>query len=156
MREMKREQGINDLIQPGGERKRCAVTLALVAELAVRLSADPSCAPNPSPYLAPECACLWQGCCKIGSTRQSNRGQGDGKRLHLELRGAAHDWRGARRPLRASAPVRRWPGAVRAGVGGLRACAECWLADRRARSAGVRVGTGDAAGADAVERGIPS
>ncbi len=43
-----------------------------------------------------------------------------------------------------------------AGVGGLRACAECWLADRRARSAGVRVGTGDAAGADAVERGIPS
>src|SRR6266566_6009602 len=81
MREMKREQGINDLIQPGGERKRCAVTLALVAELAVRLSADPSCAPNPSSHLAPECACPRQGCCKSGNTKQSNRGQGDGSPL---------------------------------------------------------------------------
>ncbi len=70
----------------------------------------------------------------------------DGKRLQLELRGAAYDWRGARRPIRTSAPVRRWPGAVRTGVGGLRTRAECWLADRRTRSAGVRVGTGDAAG----------
>jgi ABC-type lipoprotein export system ATPase subunit len=41
MRHMKREQGVNDLIQPGGEGKRCAVNLALVAEPAVRLSADP-------------------------------------------------------------------------------------------------------------------
>src|SRR5258708_10157719 len=91
------------------------------------------------------------------ASRRLHRGVGvDSKRLHLELRGAAHDWRGARRPLRASAPVRRRPGVVRTGVGGLRTCAECWLADRRTRSAGVWVGTGDAAGAAAVKRGIPS
>src|SRR5258708_3441077 len=58
MRHMKREQRVNDLIQPGGEGKRCAVPLALVAEPALRLSADPYRTPNPLSSPAPSGTCL--------------------------------------------------------------------------------------------------
>ena len=63
---------------------------------------------------------------------------------------------GARRPLRAPAPVRRRPRAVRRGVGGLRARARRRLADRRARRPGCRRGVRDAARAGAAERGLPA
>ena len=45
----------------------------------------------------------------------------DGQRLQPELRRAADDRRGARRPLRAAQPLRRRPGALRGCVGRLRA-----------------------------------
>src|SRR6266542_7055930 len=76
-----------------------------------------------------------------------------GQRLHPELRGAADEWRRARRPLRPPAHVRRRPGAVRGGVGCLRAGAQHWRPDRHARRPGGRRGASYAARAGAAERG---
>ena len=80
----------------------------------------------------------------------------DGQRLQPELRRAADHGRGARRPLRAPQPLRRRPGAVRRGVGGLRAGARCRLADRGARGPGRRRRAADAARPGAPERRLPA
>ena len=69
----------------------------------------------------------------------------DGQRLQPELRGAAHDGRRARRPLRPPQPVRRRPRALRGGVGRLRARAHRGLADRRAGGPGCGLGAHRAA-----------
>ncbi len=58
MRKMKREQCVNDLIKPGGEGKRCAGPLALFAEQAVRVSADPYTVPKQESHTKSDGACL--------------------------------------------------------------------------------------------------
>ena len=91
-----------------------------------------------------------------GSRRFDRAAGVDGERLRPELRGAADDRRGARRSPGAAAHVRRRPGAVRGGVGRLRAGAHDRLADRRARRARGRRSAGGAARDGAPERGVPA
>jgi hypothetical protein len=80
----------------------------------------------------------------------------DGQRLRPQLRGAADDGRGARRPLRAPARIRVRSGAVCGGLGRVRAGTGRWLVDRGARRAGSRRGIRDAARARPVGRRFPA
>ena len=65
--------------------------------------------------------------------RERRAARVDGQRLQPELRRAADDGVGARRPLRPAPAVRRRPRAVRARVRRVRARPRRGLADRRAR-----------------------
>ena len=79
----------------------------------------------------------------------------DGERLQPELRRAAHDRVGARRPLRTAAAVRGRPRALRPRVGRVRARADRGLAHRGADRAGRGRGVRHAARARARERRVP-
>lgn len=86
-------------------------------------------------------------------SRRLARGVGvDGERLQPELRRAADDGGGTRRPPRAAAHVCRRPGVVHRGLGRLRARAQHRLADSRPRRPGGRRRVDHAA----AERGVPS
>ena len=79
----------------------------------------------------------------------------DGERLQPQLRRAAHDRVGARRPLRTPTAVRRRPRALRARLRRVRPGADRRLAHRRADRAGRGRGVRHAARARARERRVP-